>query len=80
MPGFGRRLLSMIYESLILVAVLFIAGFVFHLVFQNTNSIFFSPRLSNLSPADRRYLFHLVLDPRRADTTDADLEASGRSR
>ena len=43
MPGFGRRLLSMIYESLILVAVLFIAGFVFHLVFQNTNSIFFRP-------------------------------------
>jgi uncharacterized RDD family membrane protein YckC len=43
MPGFGRRLLSMIYESLMLVAVLFIAGFIFHLVFQNTGSIFFRP-------------------------------------
>ena len=43
MPGFGRRLLSMIYEFLILVAVLFIASFIFHLVFRNTSSIFFRP-------------------------------------
>ena len=43
LPGFARRLLSMIYESLMLVAVLFIAGFIFHLVFPNTNSIFFRP-------------------------------------
>lgn len=42
-PGFLRRLLSMVYELLILVAVLFIASFVFHLVFQNTSSIFFRP-------------------------------------
>lgn len=33
----------MIYEFLILVAVLFIASFVFHLVFQDTGSLFFRP-------------------------------------
>ncbi len=33
----------MIYESLILTAVLFIAGFVFHLVFRDTSSILFRP-------------------------------------
>ena len=33
----------MIYESLLLIAVLFIAGFVFHLVFRDTGSIFFRP-------------------------------------
>lgn len=33
----------MIYESLLLIAVLFIASFVFHLVFRDTSSIFFRP-------------------------------------
>ena len=33
----------MLYESLILVAVLFIASFVFHLVFRDTSSFFFRP-------------------------------------
>ena len=33
----------MIYESLLLLAVLFIASFVFHLVFRDTGSIFFRP-------------------------------------
>jgi uncharacterized RDD family membrane protein YckC len=42
-PGFMRRLLSMLYEMLILVAVLFIASFIFHLVFQDTSSILFRP-------------------------------------
>ncbi|SFN27383.1 Uncharacterized membrane protein YckC, RDD family [Nitrosospira briensis] len=42
-PGLWRRLLSMIYEFLILVAVLFIASFVFHLVFRDTGSLFFRP-------------------------------------
>ncbi|MEO7560461.1 MAG: RDD family protein [Nitrosospira sp.] len=42
-PGFWRRLVSMIYESLLLIAVLFIASFVFHLVFRDTGSIFFRP-------------------------------------
>jgi uncharacterized RDD family membrane protein YckC len=42
-PGLRRRLLSMIYEFLILVAVLFIASFAFHLVFRDTGSLFFRP-------------------------------------
>ncbi|SEK90709.1 RDD family protein [Nitrosovibrio tenuis] len=42
-PGFWRMMLSMIYESLILVAVLFIASFIFHLVFRDTSSVFFRP-------------------------------------
>ncbi len=44
-PGLGRRLLSMLYEFLILIAVLFIASFVFHLVFRDTSSLFFRPGL-----------------------------------
>lgn len=44
-PGLGRRLLSMLYEFLILIAVLFIASFVFHLVFRDTGSLFFRPGL-----------------------------------
>jgi uncharacterized RDD family membrane protein YckC len=42
-PGLGRRLLSMLYESLILVAVLFVASVVFHLVFRDTGSVLFRP-------------------------------------
>jgi len=42
-PGFWRRLLSMIYEFLLLTAVLFIASFVFHLIFRDTGSLFFRP-------------------------------------
>lgn len=42
-PGFWRRLLSMIYEFLLLAAVLFIASFVFHLIFRDTGSLFFRP-------------------------------------
>lgn len=33
----------MLYEMLLLVAVLFIASFIFHLVFQDTSSILFRP-------------------------------------
>jgi uncharacterized RDD family membrane protein YckC len=40
-PGFWRRLISMIYELLLLIAVLFIAGLIFHLIFHDTNSPFF---------------------------------------
>jgi uncharacterized RDD family membrane protein YckC len=43
--GLGRRLLSMLYEFLILIAVLFIASFVFHLVFRDTSSVLFRPGL-----------------------------------
>jgi uncharacterized RDD family membrane protein YckC len=44
-PGLGRRLLSMLYEFLILIAVLFIASFIFHLLFRDTSSLFFRPGL-----------------------------------
>ncbi|MEE8208701.1 MAG: RDD family protein [Nitrosomonadaceae bacterium] len=40
-PGFWRRMLSMTYELLLLVAVLFIAGLIFHLIFHDTDSPFF---------------------------------------
>lgn len=42
-PKLWRLLLSMIYESLLLIAVLFVASFIFHLVFRDTNSLFFKP-------------------------------------
>lgn len=40
-PGFWRRLISMIYELLLLISVLFIAGLIFHLIFHDTISPFF---------------------------------------
>ena len=42
-PGFWRRILCMIYEILLLIAVLFIAGFIFHLVYHDTDSPYFRP-------------------------------------
>ena len=42
-PGFWRRILCMIYEFLLLIAVLFIAGFIFHLVYHDTDSPYFRP-------------------------------------
>jgi len=43
MPRLGRLLLSMVYESLLLIAVLFVASYIFHLAFHDSNSIFFKP-------------------------------------
>lgn len=43
MSRFWRRMLSMIYESLLLIAVLFIASFIFHLVFSDPDAVFFKP-------------------------------------
>ena len=51
MARLGRRLLSMIYESLLLLAVLFVASFIFHLIFRDTTSPFFKPA----------YQFYLLL-------------------
>ena len=73
-PGFLRRLMSMIYESLMLIAVLFIASFIFHLLLQDTSSILFRPAFQLYLLLDGRNLFHLVLDPWRPDIADADLE------
>ena len=42
-PGFWRRILCMVYEFLLLIAVLFIAGFIFHLIYNDTESPYFRP-------------------------------------
>ncbi len=42
-PGFWRRVVSMIYEFLLLLAVLFIASFIFHLIFRDTHAVYFRP-------------------------------------
>tara|TARA_Y100001936_G_scaffold249272_1_gene299205 strand:+ start:33264 stop:33695 length:432 start_codon:yes stop_codon:yes gene_type:complete len=42
-PGFWRRIICMIYEFLLLIAVLFIAGFIFHFVYHDTESPYFRP-------------------------------------
>lgn len=42
-PGLWRRILCMIYEFLLLIAVLFISGFIFHLVYHDTDSPYFRP-------------------------------------
>lgn len=40
-PGFWRRFLSMVYEMFLLLAVLFIAGLIFHLIFYDKDSPYF---------------------------------------
>ncbi len=42
-PKFRRRLLSLIYEFFLLLAVLMIAGVVFHLVIRDTEAAYFMP-------------------------------------
>lgn len=42
-PGFWRRIVCLIYESLLLLAVLFIASFIFHLIFSDTHAVYFRP-------------------------------------
>lgn len=42
-PRFWRRILCMLYEFLLLIAVLFIASFIFHLVYHDTDSPYFRP-------------------------------------
>ncbi|SEN17120.1 RDD family protein [Nitrosomonas marina] len=42
-PGFWRRLVSLFYEFLILLAVIFIASFIFHLIFRDANAYYFIP-------------------------------------
>lgn len=41
LPGFWRRLLAILYESMLLTAIWFIAGFLFHLVFFNISGEYF---------------------------------------
>lgn len=42
-PKFRRRLLSLIYEFFLLLAVLMIAGVVFHLIIRDTEAAYFMP-------------------------------------
>ncbi|SFK51690.1 Uncharacterized membrane protein YckC, RDD family [Nitrosomonas aestuarii] len=42
-PGFWRRSISLIYEFLILLAIIFIASFIFHLIFRDANAVYFIP-------------------------------------
>ncbi|MCP5245061.1 MAG: RDD family protein [Burkholderiales bacterium] len=42
-PSFWRRFVSLIYEFLILLAVIFIASFIFHIVFRDTTAFYFIP-------------------------------------
>ena len=41
--GFWRRVVSLIYESLLLLAIWFIASFIFHLVFRDPTAVYFRP-------------------------------------
>lgn len=42
-PGFGRRMLALMYEALLLLGVWFIAAFLFHLVFLDPAAEYFRP-------------------------------------
>jgi uncharacterized RDD family membrane protein YckC len=42
-PGFWRRIICLIYEFLLLLAVLFIASFIFHLIFSDPQAAYFRP-------------------------------------
>ena len=42
-PGFWRRFVCLLYESLILLAVIFIASFIFHLIFRDPAAVYFKP-------------------------------------
>ncbi len=42
-PGFWRRIICLIYESFILLAILFIASLIFHLIFTTTQAAYFKP-------------------------------------
>lgn len=42
-PKFRRRLLSLVYEFFLILAVLMIAGVVFHLIIRDTEAAYFMP-------------------------------------
>jgi uncharacterized RDD family membrane protein YckC len=42
-PGFWRRIICMVYEFLLLLAVLFLASFIFHLILSDTQAPYFRP-------------------------------------
>lgn len=42
-PSFKRRIICLVYESLLLLAVLFIASLIFHLIIRDTQTSYFKP-------------------------------------
>ncbi len=42
-PGFWRRTICLIYDFLLILAILFIASFIFHFIFSDTQATYFKP-------------------------------------
>jgi uncharacterized RDD family membrane protein YckC len=42
-PGFWRRTICLIYDLLLILAILFIASFIFHFIFSDTQAAYFKP-------------------------------------
>lgn len=42
-PKFWRRIICLIYDFLLILAVLFIASFIFHFIFSDTQATYFKP-------------------------------------
>ncbi len=42
-PKFWRRIICLIYDFLLILAVLFIASFIFHFIFSDTQAAYFKP-------------------------------------
>lgn len=42
-PSFWRRIVCLIYDFLLILAVLFIASFIFHFIFTDTQAAYFKP-------------------------------------
>ena len=42
-PGFWRRTICLIYDFLLILAILFIASFIFHFIFSDTQAAYFKP-------------------------------------
>ncbi len=42
-PGFGRRMLALCYEFILLLGVWFVVSLLFHLVFRDPNAAYFRP-------------------------------------
>lgn len=42
-PKFWRRIICLIYDFLLILAVLFIASFIFHFIFSDAQAVYFKP-------------------------------------
>lgn len=55
--GFWRRVVSLIYEFLLLLGILFVASFVFHLVFRDPTAVYFRPLFQSYLLVTMGYYF-----------------------